>query len=119
VRNLLHRQDAAAEFPGTPWCRLGRAPLPAAIDAPLLRHGDPRRLPLPPVLRLDPCQSEQHARHHPAHRPAQVDLLGHGYYPDPAFTPIRGMATIRDELGHWDVEACQHSVSREPVPVPQ
>jgi hypothetical protein len=40
------------------------------------------------MLRFDLCQSKQDARHHPADRPTQVDLLGHGHDPDTTLTPV-------------------------------
>ena len=40
------------------------------------------------MLRFDLCQSKQDARHHPADRPAQVDLLGHGDYAGSSLAPV-------------------------------
>jgi acyl-CoA reductase-like NAD-dependent aldehyde dehydrogenase len=40
------------------------------------------------MLRFDLCQSKQYARHHPADRPTQVDLLGHCHDPDTTLAPV-------------------------------
>jgi hypothetical protein len=74
-------------LPGVARARPAQA-RPPARDARLLDRRDPRRLPLPPVLRFALCQPEQDARDHPADCPAQVDLLGHGHHADPAVATL-------------------------------
>ena len=67
---------------------LRRALLTSAINPPLLGNLDPRLLPLSTVLQFDLSQPEQHARHHPPNRPAQVDLLGNDHHTNSTFAPV-------------------------------
>ena len=85
--DLLHREAATTESAHDatgPWL----CPASAAIDAPLFRHRDPRRLPLPSILRLDLRPTRTARSPPPAPRPAQVDLPGHGHPPDPPLAPV-------------------------------
>jgi len=54
-----------------------------------LGHRNPGRLPLPAIFPLDLGEPKEDTGHHPANRPAEINLLGHCHDTDILRTPLR------------------------------
>jgi hypothetical protein len=52
------------------------------IDALRLRHRNPGGLSLAAIFPLNLSEPKEDTRHHPADRPAEINLLGHRDHPD-------------------------------------
>jgi hypothetical protein len=83
------RHSFIAQLPCSLRVRLGRAMLPAFIDASVLRQDNACGLALFDVLQFDLGNGKEHAGDKMPHGAAQVDLLGNRNHAHATLTPSR------------------------------